>query len=238
MFSSSKRGSALAPETLVKLLLLTAFFMIAAGLILMLQAGANKSAAQKYSCWFGTQLNSGTNPLKGLLPDTCSVRDIEEDIDMQALSVLMRDTWWQYGQGESDFSVLLGDMLGAARFKVSERIALKDLMQFLLNHRKGKASSMEASDYNFIQQHASGPNVCFDKGILEDSYGFVPGQDYYLYFDDSSSVNLGSDKLIFTKGEKRVNYKDNRGSYFCYSPLTEVLSTGNVFFEVKNEDIK
>ncbi len=245
MLSSSKRGAAIAPETLVKLILLSAFLLIIIGLIIMVQRGVSAESAQKYSCWLSSSLKSSDSFLKGDYPDTSQSISITDPLDIKGVSVVLRDTWWQYGQGEADYSVVSGSIYEAVKFKVSAEVSLKDLLQYLLTHKKGVSSSMQSSDYNFLQNKADGPTVCFDKKFVSEGLAFKPGEDYYVYFSDSALWDaLGfksgffksqADRLFVMKSRIALRDLTKEGAFVCYRPLSEVIASGEALEEISNE---
>ncbi len=227
-----KRGISLAPETLVKLMLLVAFLVIVLGLLFLVQGGLSNDNAKKYSCWISSSARSSGSFLSGLFPDTCTARVMKDALDMRGLSILLRDTWWQFGAGKANYALTHGDVIEAAQFKVSGEVGIGPLMEYLLTHRKGKASTMEASDYNYLQEGAKGSTVCFDFEFNADGNKFKPDQQYYLFFADSSNFDIfKTDKLIVMKELKPRSYWGNKNSFFCYAPLTKVVTTGEILNE-------
>lgn len=227
MRCSSKRGISLMPETLVGLILLTAFLLVILGLIFMVQGGFSNDAAKKYSCWFSSSMKSNS-VISGLLPSTCAPRIVADPLDMAGVSLLLRDSWWQYGEGGSDFGLAFTQGFEAVKFKVVQDISVKDLLQFMLYHKKGRASSLESSDYNYLQKNAKGSTVCFDSEFEKDGYNFRANQDYFIYFLDTSFLSVNTDKLVVTKGPKTEDFWGGSKPFSCYNPLTEVLSSGAV----------
>lgn len=230
MFFSGKQGVGLMPETLVKMLLLLAFLFVVVSLIFMVSMSASGHGMKKYSCWFTSSLKASDHPLEGLFPSACSVIVVDDALDTGGVAGLLRDTWWMYGHGKADYDVVIkGDIYEAARFRVSEKVELAALMDYLLKHRKGSPSSMEASDYNYLQEGAEGSTVCFDRRLEEDGFSFVPEQDYSLWFADSSMMNVDrTDKLVVMKKFDRA---ESGGTFLCYNPLTKVITTGYVLTE-------
>ena len=234
-----KRGISLAPETLVKLMLLVAFLVIVLGLLFLVQGGLSNDSAKKYSCWISSSARSSGSFLSDLFPDTCTARVMEDALDMRGLSVLLRDTWWQFGAGKSDFSIKEGDIYEAAKFKVSEEMKIDKLLEYLLTHKKGRASSVEASDYNYLQQDAIGSTVCFDSSFAEDDFKLKEGQEYELYFADSTAFGdisltlqrVKSDRLVVMKELKPRSFWTSRNAFFCLSPLTKVISEHEILQE-------
>ncbi|MFH0752807.1 MAG: hypothetical protein V1914_04410 [archaeon] len=235
MFFSSKKGVGLAPETLVKLLLLTAFLLTTVGLILLVQGNLNEQSAKKYSCWLSSSMKASDTFIKGIFPDNCDVIKLDKELDMQGVSILLHDTWWMYGKGGSNMAIATDEIYPAAQFKVSEDIGTEDLLEYLLTHKKGKASSMEASDYNYLQKNAVGSTVCFDSKIKDADLKLKPGQEYHLYFaDHTGSIILeNSDKLLIMKELKPRSFWGESNTFFCYNPLTEVINEGKILKEVK-----
>lgn len=237
MLFSSKRGVSISIETLVKLLLCTAFLIIIIGLAFAVSKSLSNQGASKYACWMTSSLKASGSSLSGFFPSTCSARVIDEALDMGGVALLLRDTWWMYGHGKADYSrgitgMLHGDVWEAAKFKVSQEIKVVGLSEYLLTHRKGKASSMEASDYNYLQHDAKGSTVCFDLGFKDDDYKFKPNQEYHLYFADSSSFDFfKTDKLLVMKELRPRSYWDNKNSFFCYNPLTKIVGEGIIVSE-------
>ncbi len=237
MFSSSKRGVSLAPETLVKLILLTAFLLVIVGLIIMVQGNLSQQSAKKYSCWLSSSVKASDTFIKSIFPDTCSVMVVDDAVDTRGLSILLRDTWWMYGEGESDMAITAHEIYEAAQFKVSEEIGTEDLLKYLLSHRKGKASSIEQSDYNYLQKGAVGFTVCFDSNFREDDLKFKPDQEYHLYFADYISILTApvmvasSDKLVIMKELKPRSFWGGENTFFCYNPLTEIVNEGKILQE-------
>lgn len=230
MLFSSKRGVSISVETLVKLLLLTAFLLIIIGLAFTVSNGLSNQGARKYSCWMTSSLKATGSSLSGIFPSTCSARVIDEALDMGGVALLLRDSWWMYGHGQADYSILQGVLLEeiyeAAKFKVSVEISIDDLLNYLLTHRKGKPSSLEASDYNYLQEDAVAPTVCFDSSFKEDNLKFKPGVDYSLYFADHIKAFIGtfnSDRLVIVKGKL-----EGEKSFSCYNPLTKKISEGKI----------
>lgn len=231
MFFSNKGGVSISINTIVKIILLLAFLFIAAGLIFMVAMSFSNQGAKKYSCWLTSELKASGNKLSTVFPDTCSVRVLDDTLDMKEVSILLRDTWWARGHGLSDFSILQDilyeDYEEAARFKVSEEISIDELLSYLLTHRKGKPSSMVNSDYNYLQEEAVAPTVCFDSNFEEDDSKFKMGQDYHLYFADHVKAfligTINSDRLIIMKGKV-----EGDETFSCYNPLTKDISTGEI----------
>ena len=227
-----KKGISLAPETLVKLMLLVAFLVIVLGLIFLVQGGLSGDSSKKYSCWLSSSARSSGSFLSSFFPDLCTVRVVKDTLDMRGVSMLLRDTWWQFGAGKVNYALTHGDVFEAAQFKVSGEVGVESLMEYLLTHRKGKVSSMEASDYNYLQEGAKGSTVCFDFDFKSDGNKFKPDQQYFLFFADSSSWDLfKTDKLIVMKELKPRSYWGNENSFFCYAPLTKVITTGEILNE-------
>lgn len=237
---SNKKGVNISIETLVKLILLTAFLIVVVSLAIGLSGSFSNQGAKKYGCWFSSSARSSTS-LAGVIPDTCSTRVIEDALDMRGVALLLRDTWWMYGRGEADFSltdVKVGDVYEAARFKVLSDTKVEDLLQYLLTTRKGRAVPMEKSDYNYLQEGAIGSTVCFDSNFKEDDFNLKPGIEYKLYFADSTTSILPdvlggymSDKLIVMKELKPRSFWFSENKFFCLSPLTKVRSEGTILQE-------
>ncbi len=227
MSCSSKRGISMMPETLVGLILLTAFLLVILGLIFMVQGGFSNDAAKKYSCWFSSSIKSNS-VIGGLLPSTCAPRIVSDPLDMKGVSLLLRDSWWQYGEGTSDFGVVFTQGFEAAKFRVVQDISVKDLMEFMLTHKKGRASSLESSDYNYLQRGSKGSTVCFDSEFEKEGYNFKANQDYYIYYLDTSLVSVNTDKMVVTVGPKTADFWSRDNPFFCYNTLTAVLSSGKV----------
>lgn len=237
MFFSSKKGVSMAPETLVKLILLTAFLLTIIILVIMVRGNLSEQSAKKYSCWLSSSVKASDAFIKAVFPDTCSVMVLDDAVDTKGLSILLRDMWWVYGEGKSDMAITAHEIYEAAQFKVSEEIGTEELLKYLLSHRKGKASSIERSDYNYLQKDAVGFTVCFDSNFREDDLKFKLDQDYHLYFADYIGILTAplpvaaSDKLIIMRELKPRSFWASENTFFCYNPLTEIANEGKILQE-------
>ncbi len=213
-----KKGAGLEMESLVKIILLVVFLVIAAILIVSFFTAASTSKTKVYGCWISNGIMASNAITRGAMSVPCKQEIIENPLSKDELAVYLKDVWFMFGKGKWDFHITSDDWIIVTAFKMKEDVTLKDLYLHLMTH-KGARSLVEggtldlkdlaSSDYNYLQSGSPGQTVCFHEDLKpkDGIAGLAKGKVYYiLFWDDTARGSSTGDKIIITtKPEVVVN---------------------------------
>lgn len=213
-----KRGAGLESESLVKIILLVVFLVIAAILIVSFFTSASTSKTKVYGCWISNGIMSSNVLLRGAMSVPCKQEIIEDPMTKQDFAVYLTDVWFMFGKGKWDFHVTSDDWTTIAAFKLKEDVMLKDLYLHLMTHKGSRnlaeggtldVKDLASSDYNYLQAGSQGQTICFHEDLKPQDgiAGMAKSKVYYLLFwDDTARGSSTGDKIIITtKPEIVVN---------------------------------
>ncbi len=216
-FFKNKRGK-IAVETLIKLLLLTVFLVIALSLFWMIHTEMRPNIMSEYSCWMTNGLRQSSVVFKATLPRSCEFKRQSEPAELKDISRLLRTAWWMYGKGRWDIYSDVDDTRTVVlySFRPDKRISLKELGEYLMTHRRGeRVTDMTKSDFSYIQGGSLGNTLCLGKDIADT---LAPDIEYFVIFYDDREYNGARDKLIIST---RIGMAQDWGSWI--NPLKSIF---------------
>ncbi len=205
-----KRGAGLEMESLIKIILLVVFLLIATILIVTFFTAASTNKVKAYGCWISNGIMSSNFAFRSMMSVPCKQEIIEEPLSKKEFAVYLTDIWFMYGKGNWDFHIQKDDSILVSAFKLKEDIPIKDLFIHLITHI-GKRNLAEAgtldvndlskSDYNYIQSGSQGQTLCLHKGLKPDDGVSILSRNrvYYLIFwDDTPRGSSTGDKIVLS----------------------------------------
>lgn len=221
-----KQGAGISLETLAKILLLLGFLIVAALIIGAATGLFDINNADRTVCYVSNALTSSNFLFKSLVPFSCSIEVIDEPADEKQLTVLLKDTWWMFGEGDFDLGNFGHQTFTPFTFKPKTDIPIIQYYSYLQTHKKGNTvSDRSKSDYEYLQKGSPGQTLCFTKDMLEEGKPLQlnAGQMYFInLFDDQNPHDCG-DKILISKepGFSDADLFDDPNFFFCYSPDTQ-----------------
>ncbi len=197
-------------ETLLKILLLTAFLLIAVTIVWALFGGPNLSeqTMSDLGCKWTNAMKSEAQAFSLILPRLCVFQDLEEEQTIEDVAKLLKRTWTIYGQGKWSFGNQFDEVEPVYGFYLEKDFSIEDLITYLLTHDDSSLiNSQEKSDYNFIQQGGIGQTLCFDPDTFGNSFysaKFESGVPYFIIFYDDQGFfdeEVG-DKILISRNPK------------------------------------
>ncbi len=222
----NKHGVALPTETLVIMLALTMFLVIGLGLILMVTGVITVESVSETVCWMSNHIQASSFVTQNLLSSGCSFTQKTEAQDLKGISKLITQTWWMYGEGKLDFGVAKDEIYTVYAFTIKDEVNITNLIyiyNYLLTHALGSTSTSEKSDYNYLQENAKGPTLCFEKKSLY----VEKGKTYFILFLDDQRPKEYGDKVIISSTLLKGTF-DNPTMYACYSPVENKWVLGSL----------
>jgi hypothetical protein len=214
MRSLDKKGVGLPSETLVVLILLIVFAVIASIIFFTVKGSVSAEQWDSGVCWMSNHLKASNIAFRTILPSACAIVYKKDPLDLKGLSKILVDTWWMYGRGELDvFGTNIKNKYTATysfKVKTDKELKLGDIYTYLLTHAEGKAGvKPEASDYNYLQKGSKGQTLCFEKGIT----ALKKDKVYFVMFMDDLGLEDKEDKVIVSSkpGEVDLNCPNLRG---------------------------
>lgn len=201
-----KRGAGIEMESLVKIILLLVFLVVAASIVIFLIQDFTIRDFKVYGCWAANGIMS-SNVMFRKMEVPCKNEVEEKPMNKAEFSRYLADTWFMYGKGDWDFHITSDDSIQVAAFIVSEDIKIRDLFVHLLTH-KGKRNLLEDgvlskkdflnSDYNYIQTGSKGQTLCFSSKLGKKDAIMKKNKIYYLLFWDDKGKDDSGDKLVLS----------------------------------------
>lgn len=205
-----KKKGKLEIETIIQLLLLTAFLIIAVSLFWLFHQEARPEIFSDYSCWFSNAMRTSSVVFRAALPKSCELKNIMEPADKAELARLLRATWWMYGRGTwdtTDFSSF--DRIHIKySFTLNQSLPLGKFGEYLFYHKKGELiadATDPKSDYHYIQGGSLGNTLCFDNKIGDRLESNIT---YFITFYDDRLLKGSYDKILISED---LNFGRNWG---------------------------
>lgn len=223
----NKKAAGISSETLAKILLLLGFLIVAGLIIGVITGFFSLKNADRTVCLVSNALISSNAFFKTIFPTGCSVELIDEPVDEEVLSELLKDTWWMFGKGDYDLGNFGHETFTPFAFKPKTNIQIPQFFYYLQTHRGDKAVTDRAkSDYQYLQKGSFGQSLCTANNMIEEGkmLSLEEGQLYYInFFDDQKPHDCG-DKIIISKEPGfTYEYFEDPNYFVCYSPDTQRL---------------
>ena len=223
-----KQGAGISLETLAKILLLVGFLLVAALIIGAATGLFDINNADRTVCYVSNALTSSNALFKALVPFSCSIEVIDEPADEKQLTVLLKDTWYMFGEGDFDLGNFGHQTFTPFAFKPKADLQIIQYYSYLQTHKNGNTvSDRSKSDYEYLQKGSPGQTLCFTKDMLEEGKPLQlnAGQMYFVnLFDDQRPHDCG-DKILISKEsgftDEGITNMDDLNFFFCYSPDTQ-----------------
>ncbi|MFH1829000.1 MAG: hypothetical protein ABH824_07100 [Nanoarchaeota archaeon] len=225
----------LAPETLVKMLLLSAVLIIIIGILIAWKADFNEEKIDSLMCYVSNGLKSET--WSTIFPTTCVYKPLQDPLEMSELSEILTALWFSHGQGDWSFGEGIDESLLRYSFYLKNETTISDLFKYLLTHRgRFKTDVISDSDYNYLQKGSEGETLCFGEEILVgDGAKLFTNQHYFIFFVDDQEFfgKALKDKIVITK----TSSSGKKSSFKCVSPQGDITDQGTLSLGVTFEDM-
>ena len=237
-----KKAAGISTETLAKILLLLGFLVVAAFIIGSLTGLFSIESADRTVCYVSNALISSNAVFKSLMPTACSIELIEEPVDEERLSGLLKDTWHMFGEGDFDLGNAGHETFTPFAFKPKSDILFPQYYLYLQSHKNGKAvSDRSKSDNQYLQTGSFGQTLCVANNLLEENQPvkLSEGQLYYInLFDDQRPHDCG-DKIILSKeaGFTEADLFNDPNFFFCYSQDTQRMLVVSATSEIAGSSL-
>jgi hypothetical protein len=231
----SDKGQGLPWKLILTLITGLAGLLILIGAIGVMAAFLTPNFFSQSGCWMSNTLKCGGGVLSGALPDFCQLEVIEVGADMERFSTIVRDTWYQYKQGECDFGITGDEIYVAYAFTPEEDISLADYFDYILNHNRGEeVQDVIYSDYNYLEANTPGLSMCFDNSDNNiKNFNLKSGEIYYVSFYDNQEENINDMILISSEPNFDAGYWASQADLATYAVAGAAgsllsLSTGGI----------
>lgn len=228
MRSSFKKG-AISFETIIGLIILLASaVVIIFGIIFAIQGQLTTDFVGSTSCMWSNTAKCGGGLMYDVVPNLCpAITAIEEPVDVEEFTMLLRDAYWMYKKGECDFGTTIDEVYPVYYFTPEEDIDLTKFFEYILKNNKGNpVESVEFSDYNYLEENTEGQTLCFDtedKNIK--SFILAKGEPYYIMYYDSQEETIDDLILITSEPDFDAGYWESRAEYAAIG-VGSILFTG------------
>lgn len=191
----NRRKGKMAVEYLIGifLILIALFFFIS--IAVTGKEAFSSEALNSYSCW---ATNGIKNAMPGkVTPSSCTMQIIDEPVDLEKFTSLLRRAWWMYGRGKWDIGNSY-HLYPVYTLKFKEEIPVGNFFDYILNHNKGETvTDPRNSEFNYFEQDAPYLTFCIQQKSVEGGK-FKKDTPYYISFYDDTGKQVVGDKILIS----------------------------------------
>jgi hypothetical protein len=192
----SRKAQGLPWKLILTLIVGVVSLFILLGIVGIAKAATTDGLLENGPCWASNTLACGGGAIAGAIPNFCNLEVVDEAVSKEQLAILLRDTWWQYKQGECDMGSAGAEIYPVYAFVPEEEgINLGEFFAYIMQYNRGiKVDEIEYSDYSYLESGTSGLTLCFDsRDDKLAEFTLTPeGGPYYIMFYDNRQ-NLGTE---------------------------------------------
>ena len=201
MRSINKKGDAATSET-PYVVLAVVLLVLGLSIFLIVKSNfLNNTSARETMCYLSNNVRSGGGIFTFV--NLCSLEIVEDPVNLEQFSSLVRRSWWKYLQGEdNDFGNAGDEVFPVYQFTPSEDINLGLYFANALTHSNGiLIEDISKSDYAYLEKNTKANTLCFDKSNDENINNLYlkKGETYYImYYDDQLPHDFDNDILLIS----------------------------------------
>lgn len=209
----NKKGAGLPIETLILIILLSAFLIIAVLIFVGVKKEIGYDFVQDYSCKTNLWFRSQSAIFRTFLPATCTLKEVEQPIGQDELAKYMRRAWWIYGKGQYNLGMASDEIFPHFAVTIKEDIDIGQFLYYLVTHSKGQSSTEMESDYQYLQEGSKGQTICFDTETIPNKRLEKGSRYFIIFYDDQELIGESrEDRLLISKSS--AFDKNTIGSFF------------------------